>query len=136
MTQAKPLLLILISILLSAVSYGAYYTDWNLGTDLEMFHKYDNSTDVIDHNGEVNNGVLGAATWQADCVVGGCFAFDGVENTINVTSFTAVEGSTGWTFSMWLYRLENQPASASVIKTANDAFGLFPDCFGATLLVV
>lgn len=85
-------------------------TDWKLdGTSIAIlnmpFNKrvVDVSLPVEDYSDYGNDGVLegsnGPPTWSADCVVGGCYSFDGTDDYIEIANAYA---SLNLTISFWL----------------------------------
>ncbi len=66
----------------------------------------------------------GDPTWVDDCRYDGCLEFDGTDDYVNVSDYTAVDGSTEATWSFWL-KLDGSSAEDNYVSKYSNPDSVF-----------
>ena len=102
-------------------------TDWRVnGTSIAILNlpfdtnvSSNTSGAVHDYTTYKNNATLAASsvmpTWQSNCIVGGCYDFDGSSDRMSVANSSSLNVTNKLTLSAWVYRNANQSSYRSII---------------------
>ena len=96
---------------------------FHLNNELTIGENYSSSNIVVDSSGQENNGTFYGATWINSSIKGnGAFNFNGVNNSVNVSSIPALMGENV-TVSAWVYWTEGTDNCDPIISQSNNTNG-------------
>ena len=102
-------------------------------TDIEFLMHFNNDSDVgenysisnliVDYSGEGNNGTNNCAVWTTSTIKGeGAFDFDGIDDSINLTSISGLIGENT-TISAWINLDEGNGTEYPILSQINSTSG-------------
>ena len=95
----------------------------HFNNDSEVGENYSSSNLVVDYSGQNNNGTNNGATWTTFTIKGaGAFDFDGIDDSINLSSISALMGENV-TVSAWINCDNGNGVEYPVISQANMTSG-------------
>ncbi len=95
----------------------------HFNNDSEVGENYSFSDLVYDYSGQNNNGTRYGATWNDTSLKGrGCFDFDGVDDSINLSSISALVGENV-TVSAWIDWAGGSGTADTILSQSNSTHG-------------
>jgi hypothetical protein len=96
---------------------------FHFNNDSEFGENYSSSNIIFDYSGQENNGTNNGAMWNTTTIKGnGSFDFDGIDDSINLSSISALTGENV-TVSSWIYLNEGTGSKAPIISQSNCTHG-------------
>lgn len=96
---------------------------FHFNNDTSVGENYSSSNVVVDSSGQGNNGTFYGTSWIDSSIKGaGGFNFNGISNTVNVSSISALTGENV-TVSAWIYWTEGSGNFDPILSQSNDTNG-------------
>ena len=96
---------------------------YHFNNDTRVGENYSTSNLVYDYSGLKNNGTNNNASWTTSTIKGsGAFDFNGVNNTINISSISAL-GDENVTISSWICLDNNSSVAGPIVSQSNASAG-------------
>ena len=73
-------------------------------TNLVTYYAFDTDASmVIDYTNTSNDGTVVGATWEENCIIGGCYDFDNTDDYISIADDVSLRPLSNFCISIWAY---------------------------------